>query len=262
MDIFPNDFTGLVVAGFDTDFLSLKKVVFGYSSAAETELIVDFVELFERVSSFQWSGERNVILDDFLLAFKLLLLQLSVQLIDLFFQFLDLFLVVRWGVVLFLKFQFLNLNFHLIDLFRELNSLWIILYWSHLCDHAELIEKVVNLMVWDICWKLFQFQRVVIRHLESFINFISEFFALFRPVKIENHHQKATHQIRSTTDQLRYFCATDLLRSALTRLVTVKVRYRQSPHKNIQRWHWVSVSVPLKVIVDHGQQTDQSKYQQ
>ena len=74
MDIFPNDFTGLVVTGFDNDFLSLKKVVFGYSSAAEAELVVDFVELFECVCPFQWSGERNVILDDLLLAFQLLLL--------------------------------------------------------------------------------------------------------------------------------------------------------------------------------------------
>lgn len=44
MNIFPNDLAWLVMTGLNTNFLALKKVVFRDSSAAETELIVDFIE--------------------------------------------------------------------------------------------------------------------------------------------------------------------------------------------------------------------------
>jgi hypothetical protein len=52
MYIFPYDFTGLVVTGLNTNLLSPKQVVFRYSSATKTELIVDFVKLFERIGPF------------------------------------------------------------------------------------------------------------------------------------------------------------------------------------------------------------------
>ena len=52
MDVFPNDLTGLIVAGLNTYFLAFKEVVFRYSPAADTKLIVDFVEFLERVGSF------------------------------------------------------------------------------------------------------------------------------------------------------------------------------------------------------------------